>query len=109
MGPQQTLGALSESRRRLLEEMQQRGFGRFERLLVRNGDPVLDPLPPILTEVKFGGENGPRPERTLRDFQLKSQVIEMFQQFDELRDGMVAVLEFKHGLPFRMVIAEGGG
>ncbi len=98
--------ALSPARRRLVELLQQLNFGRVEGLSVLDGDPVFDPPPRVVREVKFGGENGPRPEAAAADFPLKSQLVELFQHFDEIGDGTIDVLEVKHGLPFRMVVAE---
>jgi hypothetical protein len=106
MNPELTKAALSESRRQLVELMQQVNFGRIEGLVIRNRAPVLDPLPRIIHEVKFGGENAARPEREAADFILKTQVVELFEQFDRLDGGTIEVLEIKHGLPFRMLIAE---
>jgi hypothetical protein len=85
--------------------MQRINFGRIEGLVVGNGDPVLDPLPRIIHEVKFGGENGRRPELDTSNFLLKTQVVELFQYFDRLHHGTIEVLEIKHGLPFRMMVA----
>lgn len=93
---------LSDPRRRLIESMQELGFGRVERLPVRAGEPVLDPPPTIVREVKFGSENGPRHERSLPDFTLKTQIIELFDELDRLGDGVIEVLTVKHGLPFNM-------
>ena len=98
--------ALSPARRRLVELLQQLNFGRVEGLSVLDGDPVFDPPPRVVREVKFGGENGSRPEAAASDFPLKSQVVELFRHFDEIGDGTIDVLEVKHGLPFRMVVAE---
>lgn len=92
----------SEPRRRLIELMQELGFGRIEALPVRAGDPVLDPPPTIVREVKFGGQNAARDERTLGDFTLKAQVVELFDELDRLGDGVIDVLTIKHGLPFNM-------
>jgi hypothetical protein len=97
---------LSARRMGLLELMQSVNFGRVEALAVLDGDPVLDPPPRVIREVKFGGDNGPRPERDAGDFLLKTQVVELFQHFDRLGDGTIEVLEIKHGLPFRMLVAE---
>jgi hypothetical protein len=97
---------LSARRAGLLELMQSINFGRIEGLAVLNGDPVLDPPPRVIREVKFGGENGPRPEIDAGNFLLKTQVVELFQHFDRLGDGTIEVLEIKHGLPFRMLVAE---
>lgn len=98
--------SLPEPRRRLLELMQTINFGRIEGLAILDGDPVLDPPPRVIREVKFGGENGPRPEIDAGNFLLKTQVVELFQHFDQLGDGTIEVLEIKHGLPFRMLVAE---
>jgi hypothetical protein len=101
--------SLSIPRRRLLEWMQQLNFGHFEGLQLRAGKPVLDPAPRVYRDVKLGGENGPRPESSARDFVLRESVVELFREFDRIDDGVVARLEVKHGLPFRLVIQGNGG
>jgi hypothetical protein len=85
--------------------MQALYFGRFERLLLQDCEPVLSPMPRVVRELKFGGGNGPRAELGTGDFHLKAQVVELFTCFDELRNGVIEVLEVKHGLPFRVLIA----
>jgi hypothetical protein len=91
---------LPEPRKRLLELLQSLNFGRIEGLLVRDGNPVLDPMPRVVREHKFAGENGARPELGARDFVLKAQVVDLFRLLDDLGDGTIAVLTVKHGLPF---------
>lgn len=97
---------LSARRTALLELMQSINFGRIEGLAILDGEPVLDPPPRVVREIKFGGENGPRAELDASDFVLKSQVVELFQHLDELADGTIDVIEVKHGLPFRMIVTE---
>lgn len=106
MGPNRTKASLSPARRRLLELFQQVNFGRVEQLPVVNGEPQLDPPPRVVREIKFGGENGPRPELGASDFVLKSQVVELFRFFDQLGNGTIDAIEVKHGLPFRMIVTE---
>ncbi|MFN0168663.1 MAG: hypothetical protein ACKV22_19740 [Bryobacteraceae bacterium] len=77
-------------------------FGRLEGLHVRHGQPVWDPPPRIVREVKLGGDNSPRPEASAPNFQLKEQVLELFTHIAELGDGVIDVLEVKHGLPFKL-------
>lgn len=101
-----SLGSLPPERRRLLRLMQQMNFGRFEALVIRDGQPVFEPAPRQVHEFKFPGDNSPRPELNAENFLLKTQVVELFQQFDRLKNGTVEVLEIKHGLPFRMLVAE---
>ena len=101
-----TKSSLSEPRQRLVELMQEVNFGRIENLVICDGQPVLSPLPRIIREVKFGGDNGPRPEVLSKDFPLKVQVDELLRYLDDLRDGEISVLEIKYGLPFRMAVEE---
>lgn len=98
---------LPDRRRKVIELMQRINFGRIERLAIQEGDPVLDPHPVVVREHKFGGENGPRPEIGTADFLLKQQVVELFAFLDAMRNGVIDVLEVKHGLPFRVIVTEG--
>lgn len=90
----------------LIEMVQRINFGRIEELQIRDGLPILSPRPRVSREIKFGGENGPRPEIDAADFLLKSQVVELFALFDALGNGTIDVLEIKHGLPFRAIVTE---
>ena len=101
-----TLSSLPPERRRLLKRMQQINFGRIESMVIKDGQPVLDPPPRIIREIKFGGENGPRLEAAIDDFALKAQVVELFRHMDELQDGVIERLEVQRGLPFRMAVED---
>jgi hypothetical protein len=96
---------LSVARRRLVELMQRINFGRIENLVVRGGEPVLEPLPRVVRELKIGGDNNPRPESRREDFLIKSHLTELFAHLADVGDGTVEALDIKHGLPFRLLIA----
>lgn len=100
MTKDRTKGALSHPQRRLLELVQRINFGRIEGLAVRNGEPVVDPAPRVVREIKLGAEHEPRRELEKEDFVLKSQVVELFEHLTRLGNGEVERLEVKHGLPF---------
>lgn len=102
----QTKSSLTASRRRLLELMQVLNHGHIEGLLVRDGEPVFDPIPRIIRDVKFCSENGPRPESNLDNFDLKAQVRDLFSHLDTLGNGTIRRLEVQRGLPFRMQVEE---
>jgi hypothetical protein len=51
-------------------------------------------------EIKFGGENDPRPAAT--DLAAKIQVTELLDSLAAIGDGTIGRLEVKHGIPFRM-------
>jgi hypothetical protein len=101
-----TKSALSPSRKTLVQLMQHINFGTIENLAIRNGEPVLDPLPRVIRDVKFRGQNGPRHETDLKDFALKGEVRALFEHLDRLGNGTIERLEVQHGLPFRMQLEE---
>ncbi len=101
-----TKAALSASRKRLLETMQRLNFGRIEGLEIRKGEPVFEPAPRIIQDIKIGGENGPRPELTIEDFALKGGVIELFDHLSRIGDGTLESIEVKYGMPFKLVVEQ---
>ncbi len=96
--------SLSPARRRLLEIMQETNFGRIERLLIRHGEPVLDPAPAISRDIVLGKVNPPNVAREKADFALKDQVVSLFDHFDRERMLVVESLTVQNGLPTRMTI-----
>jgi len=102
-----TKSSLSAALRNLLETMQGVNFGRIEGLRIHRGEPVFEPAPRIIRDVKLGGgENGPRAELAREEFALKSQVVELFQHLSQLPDGSSAVIHVAHGLPCRLTIEQ---
>jgi hypothetical protein len=94
--------SLSPSRQRLIELMQRLCFGQIVGLRIRAGQPVLDPLPQFIRDRKLGSEPVPRPASPHDDFLLEAQVLELFAYFDQIGDGVIDLIEVKHGLPFRL-------
>lgn len=92
--------SLSPARQQLLGLIQRINFGRVERLVIREGEPVLDPMPVITAEIKFAGENGARLEAGFGDFALKRHHLELFALLDAIGTGELPVLTIRHGLPF---------
>ena len=104
-----TKQSLTPAGQRLLAMMQEMNFGRIEGLTIINGEPVFDPMPRIVRQVKFCSENGPRHEKKLNDFKLKEQVVELFEAMVRMKNGVIETLEIKHGLPFLMNLEEAAG
>jgi hypothetical protein len=96
--------SLPPQRQRLVELFQQLNFGRVERLRIQSGQPCFDPQPNIIQEVKFGGDNAPRQEADLSNFNLKRQIQELFRYFDRLGNGVIDLIEIRHGLPWHMEV-----
>jgi hypothetical protein len=100
--PAPTKARLSASRRRLLESMQVLGFGRIENLVICNHEPVFEPPPKLIRDIKLASEGPCRDEPRGGDFLLKAQAVELFAYLDRLRNGVIDLIEVKHGLPFRL-------
>ena len=98
-----TKASLSHERRRLVETMQRLNFGRIEGLVIRNGSPVFEPAPKLTQDIKLGAQSGARPELALDDFTLRDSVSELFEHFERVRDGIIDLIEVRHGLPARFL------
>lgn len=93
-------GSLSSARRRLLELFLRLLFGRIEGLVIRNGEPVLEPLPRVVRVYKYlPGENGRRARR-VDTIAHTDQVTALFRQFDQLGNGTLDILHVQNALPF---------
>ncbi len=101
-----TKSGLTEPKKQLVETMQRLNFGCIEDLAIRDGEPIFHPEVKIIQDIKLGGENGPRPELQHSDFELKSQVVELFARLKEIGNGSIQALEVKAGLPFRLILEQ---
>lgn len=99
--------SLSPGRQRLVEMMQEINFGRVEALVVRGGEPVLDPPPRVVRDFLLGKTNAAHQARDRDDFVLKDPVIELFDLFDQERSVTVENLVIQNGLPVRMSVVGG--
>jgi len=101
-----TKGELSGEHRGLLEQMQALNYGRILNIQVRDGTPHFTLMTRIERQVRFGGDNRPRPECGLDDFELKDKVVELFDAIERMGNGLILKLEIKGGLPFDMTVEE---
>ena len=93
---------ISAPRRKLLEVMQDINFGRIEGLQVREGEPVFDPMPTMLSLFLFGKDNGPNSSRGKDGLVLKKKLAELFEVFDREQSLSIRELMIDDGLPVRM-------
>lgn len=93
---------LSPAWKNLVALMQNLNFGWINGLVVRNGEPVFDPPPRLVKNVKLDGDDEPRIERELEDFTLKAEIVRLISSFGNLENGEPVDLEIRHGLPCNM-------
>ena len=92
----------SLSREQFVHIIENTRFGAIERLLVKDGEPVFGPETILIKDRKFGRPN-PFADQEIRTAPLlKMQFEQLFEEFAEIGNGEVTLLEFQHGLPFRI-------
>ena len=98
--------SLSPTLRRLAELIQRINFGRIT-FSVRFGQPDFTrPFRTVRTVKPAGGGNGPRPEAHSSDFEVRKEVVTLFEQVAQAPDGAQVTVEVKHGLPFLIDVDE---
>jgi hypothetical protein len=95
---------LLPAERTLLDAIRHIGFGQIEFLRIRAGQPVLDPWPVVVRDLKFGVDRQEPPATRSNDFELKREAAELFEYMRDVEDGEIRVLVVRHGLPFTMEI-----
>jgi hypothetical protein len=95
---------LSAPRQALVRLFQSINYGRIEDLEVRSGEPVFNPAPRVLIDVRLTSDEVPRTEHELGDFALSEETVRLMDRLGELGDGSVTLIEIRAGLPRRMVV-----
>jgi hypothetical protein len=72
--------------------------GRIEDLEVRHSEPVFDPWPVTLRDVKLGSDEEPRPEIILADFVVSEKIVRLMSLLDEMKCGTIRRVEV-HSAP----------
>ena len=96
------LSDLSFARQALVRLCQDVNFGQILDLRVGNAEPIWNPGPTILSEVRLDIEEAPRPEGGLPDFKLSSEIQRLMCQLDQLKDGRIEKIEVRGGVPRRL-------
>ena len=98
-----SLTALSAARRKLAQAIRRLHYGQILGLTLRNGEPIFDPAPQIVHDIKLASDSVPRPALRSADTPLNRQFQELFDVFDRLDSGVIDVIEVKAGQPFRVL------
>jgi hypothetical protein len=79
-------------------------FGSIENLEVRDSEPVFDPAPVMLRDLKLDSDEAARAELALSDFAVRSEVIRLMGHLDEMKVGTVRRVEVRSGIPRRILL-----
>ena len=113
-GLETKFSGLSSPRHRLVKLLQFVNFGRIEGIRVRGGEPVLDGNGLLIfrtVKLRGGGDregdpNQPRRSAAAGNFALKREVLALFKQLDQIKDGLVRRLDVAHGLPMLIEVEQ---
>jgi hypothetical protein len=97
------LSQLSSSRQALVRLCQSINHGHIEALRVAAGEPIFDPAPTVLIDVKLDQDEGPRPEVNMADFELCGEVRRLLDRVDQIKNGEIDRIEIRAGIPRRLV------
>jgi hypothetical protein len=95
---------LSPARQALVRLCQTLNFGSIEDLKVEHAEPVFDPPPVILKEVKLDSDEGSREELAMADFAVTDEIVRLITRLDEIQRGILRRIEVRTGIPRRIVI-----
>lgn len=92
---------LTKERRWLVEQCQRLQFGAIKGLRICRGQPVIDPPPEMVSDVKLGTDVEPIRLPAMEEWALKIHFVHLFREFDSRQDYVIDVLEIQNGLPFK--------
>ena len=95
---------LSPARQKLIRLCQEINYGSLRGLLIREREPVFDPPPVLLVDIKLDCGTLARIETDLRDFVLKSETVQLMDHLDRLVTTTIELLEVRAGIPRRLLL-----
>ena len=98
------LSDLSPARQALVRLCQAINYGSIEDLEIRHSEPVFDPWPLTVKDVKLSGEEDPRPELSLDDFVVSDEIVRLMRLLNEMKCGTIRRVEVHSGTLRRMLI-----
>jgi hypothetical protein len=98
------LSALSAPRQALVRLCQSIDYGQILDLQVRNREPVFNPAPTLLLDIKLDTDCGGRPESELADFALCDEVCRLLDRLDQMHTGRIQRIEVRAGIPRRVLL-----
>ena len=95
---------LSPQRRALVRLCQSIAYGQILDLHVRDKEPVFNPPPRLLLEIKLDSDSNARVESEITDFDLCDEACRLFDRLDQMTTGSVQRIEVRAGIPRRVLI-----
>ncbi len=94
----------SQAENRLVDLISNVRYGVIRNLRIERGQPVFNPAPEVVRNIKFGAKDGHDAKLNAPKLH-KEQMAELFDAIAEIGDGCVESLEVQAGLPFRLNVS----
>ena len=98
------LSEISPPRQALVRLCQSVDYGQIIGLQIRDREPVFNPPPTVLLDIKLDADCLPRREAALDDFVLREEVHRLLERIDRLEKGRLDRIEVRAGIPRRVLI-----
>jgi hypothetical protein len=98
------LSQLSGPRQTLVRLCQRLDYGQILDVLITGREPVFDPPPTLLLDIKLDADGRSRPELNLADFDLCEEVCRLLDRVDQMEKGRIQRIEVRAGIPRRILI-----
>jgi hypothetical protein len=72
---------------------------------VSEAEPVLNPVPIVLLNLKLDTDEALRPELGLTDFALSHEVCRLLDRLEEINNGVIGRIVIRAGIPHRLLFA----
>lgn len=79
-------------------------YGQILDLHVCDREPVFNPPPTLLLDIKLDSDRGGRPEYGLADFTLCDEVCRLLDRIDEMQAGRIHRIEVRAGIARRVLV-----
>lgn len=97
---------LSEPKQWLVKQCQRLNFGRITFHVLRGEPDLARPWRTRQTVKLDRGDNGPRAEADLADFELCQEQTALLDALSHVRDGVCVTVEVRNGVPFLVEIEQ---
>lgn len=98
------LSELSAPRQALVRLCQSIDYGQILDLQVCDREPVFNPPPTLLLDIKLDTDTTGRPESELADFALCDEVCRLVDRLDQMQTGQIQRIEVRAGIARRVLI-----
>ena len=98
------LSDLSSARQALVRLCQEMNYGSIENLEIRDCEPMFNPPPTVVWDVKLDSEESARPETALPDFIVSKEILRLIRHLDEIKLGKFRRVEVRAGIPRRILM-----